>query len=108
MASSDNCQPQIVDENVKSVVALGATELHQHVASRMRAALGRPLPQVEVRFENVSISASITVKDEAQAQTELPTIANVIKQSARQVGLDVTSSRKTSFATSVACLSQEQ
>ncbi|POM58231.1 Pleiotropic drug resistance protein ABC Superfamily, partial [Phytophthora palmivora] len=52
----------------------------------MQTALGRPLPQVEVRFENVSISADIIVKDKTQVKTELPTIANVIKQSARQLG----------------------
>ncbi|KUF90351.1 hypothetical protein AM588_10002633 [Phytophthora nicotianae] len=52
----------------------------------MRTAFGCPLPGVEVRFENVSISASITVKDESQVQSELPTIANVIKRSSWQVG----------------------
>ncbi|POM74405.1 ABC Superfamily [Phytophthora palmivora] len=67
-------------------MARGAIEFHDHVASRMQTALGRPLPQVEVRFENVSVSADIIVKDKTQVKTELPTIANVIKQSARQLG----------------------
>ncbi|KAG4048774.1 hypothetical protein JG687_00011290 [Phytophthora cactorum] len=86
MTSGSYGQPKVTYDNGETLMARGAAELHEHVASRMRAALGRPLPQVEVRFENVSISASITVKDEAQVQTELPTIANVIKQSAWQVG----------------------
>ncbi|KAG1708964.1 hypothetical protein DVH05_022596 [Phytophthora capsici] len=43
-------------------------------------------PQVEVRFENVCLSATLVVKDEDQVQIELPTIFNVIKQSARRLG----------------------
>ncbi|OWZ17807.1 Pleiotropic drug resistance protein transporter [Phytophthora megakarya] len=67
-------------------MARGTVELHDHLASTMQTALGRPLPQVEIRFENVSISADIAVKDKTQVQTELPTIINVVKQSARQLG----------------------
>ncbi|KAL3663572.1 hypothetical protein V7S43_011459 [Phytophthora oleae] len=44
------------------------------------------MAQVEVRFENVSLSANLVVKDDSQVQAELPTIFNVIKQSTRQFG----------------------
>ncbi|KAE9011307.1 hypothetical protein PF011_g9424 [Phytophthora fragariae] len=67
-------------------MAHGASALHEHVASRMQASLGRKLPQVEVRFKDVSVSANIVVKDETQLEAELPTIANVVKQSARSIG----------------------
>ncbi|KAG3071305.1 hypothetical protein PI125_g22778 [Phytophthora idaei] len=55
--------------------------LHDHVASRMEKAMGRALPQMEVRFKDVSISANIVVKDETNAKTELPTLINVLKSS---------------------------
>ncbi|ETI56189.1 hypothetical protein F443_01230 [Phytophthora nicotianae P1569] len=86
MTSSSFGQPRLENGNGETLMARGAVELHEHVASRMRTAFGCPLPGVEVRFENVSISASITVKDESQVQSELPTIANVIKRSSWQVG----------------------
>ncbi|KAG7401123.1 hypothetical protein PHYBOEH_002681 [Phytophthora boehmeriae] len=62
-----------------------ADELHKHVALWMEAALGRSLPQVEVRFENVSVSADIVVKDRAQTQVEIPTIVNVLKMGVLQM-----------------------
>ncbi|GMF38596.1 unnamed protein product [Phytophthora fragariaefolia] len=79
-------QRQITYENAATLMAGGASTLHHHVVSRMQVALGGRLPQVEVRFENVSISANVAVKDESQLQAELPTISNVIAQSARNVG----------------------
>ncbi|GMF16882.1 unnamed protein product [Phytophthora lilii] len=82
--SDVQAERQIAFNSGETLMARGAAELHEHVASRMTAALGKPLPQVEVRFENVSISANIVVKDVTQLQAELPTIANVIKQSARK------------------------
>ncbi|KAL3663581.1 hypothetical protein V7S43_011468 [Phytophthora oleae] len=36
-------------------------------------------PMMEVRFENLSISADIVVKDETQLKTELPSLSNVVK-----------------------------
>uniref|UniRef100_H3GDX6 ABC transporter domain-containing protein n=1 Tax=Phytophthora ramorum TaxID=164328 RepID=H3GDX6_PHYRM len=76
---------EITYDSGETLMALGAAKLHERVAARIQAALGGPLPQVEVRFQNVSITANIAVKDELQLQTELPTILNVIKQSARQM-----------------------
>ncbi|EGZ21143.1 pleiotropic drug resistance protein ABC superfamily [Phytophthora sojae] len=84
--STGSEQQEILYDNGATLMASGALALHDHVASRMQAALGRRLPQVEVRYKDVSISANIVVKDAAQVEAELPTIANVIKQSARSVG----------------------
>ncbi|RLN81143.1 hypothetical protein BBO99_00003954, partial [Phytophthora kernoviae] len=69
----------------ESLMARGENELHKHVALRVEAALGRSLPQVEVRFENVCISADIVMKDTTQTQIEIPTIANVIKMGVLQI-----------------------
>ncbi|KAG2994482.1 hypothetical protein PC120_g21981 [Phytophthora cactorum] len=68
-------------DNGKTLMARGPQALHDHVASRMEKAMGRALPQMEVRFKEVSISADIMVKDETNAKTELPTLINVLKSS---------------------------
>ncbi|RLN81759.1 hypothetical protein BBJ28_00023826, partial [Nothophytophthora sp. Chile5] len=69
----------------KALMARGTLQLHDHMASRMEAALGKSLPQMEVRFKDVSISADIVVKDATQTKTELPTITNVIRMSVAQL-----------------------
>ncbi|KAL4167777.1 hypothetical protein KRP22_013261 [Phytophthora ramorum] len=73
-------------DNGKTLMARGPQALHNHVASRMEKALGRALPQMEVRFKDVSISADITVKDETDVQTELPTLTNELMKSFRGLG----------------------
>uniref|UniRef100_H3H6S7 ABC transporter domain-containing protein n=1 Tax=Phytophthora ramorum TaxID=164328 RepID=H3H6S7_PHYRM len=72
-------------DNGKTLMARGPQALHDHVASRMEKALGKSLPQMEVRFQGVSISADIMVKDETDVQTELPTLVNVLKNGFREV-----------------------
>ncbi|KAL3672584.1 hypothetical protein V7S43_001879 [Phytophthora oleae] len=73
-------------DNGKTLMAQGPQALHAHVASRMEKALGRALPQMEVRFKDVSISADITVKDETDVKVELPTLANELMKSVRAMG----------------------
>ncbi|KAG4048248.1 ABC transporter G family member 36 [Phytophthora cactorum] len=72
-------------DNGKTLMAQGPQALHDHVASRMEKALGKNLPQMEVRFRDVSISADIMVKDETDATVELPTLVNVIKTGFREM-----------------------
>ncbi|KAE9169968.1 hypothetical protein PF005_g27748, partial [Phytophthora fragariae] len=72
-------------DNGKTLMAQGPQALHDHVASRMEKALGRALPQMEVRFKDVSISADIVVKDETDLKTELPTLANELMKSVREM-----------------------
>ncbi|OWZ12170.1 ABC transporter [Phytophthora megakarya] len=67
------------------LMAHGPHVLHDHVASRMERALGRELPQMEVRFKDVSISANIVVKDETDTKVELPTLANELLKSVRGI-----------------------
>ncbi|GMF18944.1 unnamed protein product [Phytophthora lilii] len=73
-------------DNGKTLMAQGPQALHDHVASRMEKALGRALPQMEVRFKDVSISADIVVTDEANVKTELPTLANELMKGIRGLG----------------------
>ncbi|KAG7375133.1 hypothetical protein PHYPSEUDO_003397 [Phytophthora pseudosyringae] len=70
----------------KTLMALGPQALHDHVASRMKKALGRALPQMEVRFQDVSISADIVVKDETDVKAELRTLTNELMKSVRGMG----------------------
>ncbi|KAG6606656.1 Pleiotropic drug resistance protein ABC Superfamily [Phytophthora cinnamomi] len=67
---------------VGKLMAQGPLALHEHISTRMQAALGQPLPQMEVRFHNVSISADVVVKDETNLKTELPTLTNTVKMAA--------------------------
>jgi len=53
--------------------------LHDHLATRFEAALGKQLPQMEVRFDNISISADVKVLVNDDS-FELPTIPNVLKK----------------------------
>ncbi|EEY54022.1 ATP-binding Cassette (ABC) Superfamily [Phytophthora infestans T30-4] len=73
-------------DNGKTLMAQGPQALHDHVASRMEKALGRALPQMEVRFKDVSISADIVVKDETDIRVELPTLTNELMKSVRGLG----------------------
>ncbi|GMF20239.1 unnamed protein product [Phytophthora lilii] len=75
--------PVIDYDNPETLMARGPLELHDHIASRMDKAFGDNLPQMEVRFSNVSISADIVVKDQDDAQTELPTLPNVLMKNLR-------------------------
>ncbi|RLN10459.1 hypothetical protein BBO99_00008609, partial [Phytophthora kernoviae] len=51
----------------------------------METALGDRLPEMEVRFKNVSITADIIVKDETTTEVELPTLTNVVKTALLQM-----------------------
>ncbi|ETK91282.1 hypothetical protein L915_05101, partial [Phytophthora nicotianae] len=73
-------------DNGKTLMAQGPQALHDHVASRMEKALGRALPQMEVRFKDISISADIVVKDETDIKVELPTLTNELMKSVRGLG----------------------
>jgi ABC-type multidrug transport system ATPase subunit/ABC-type multidrug transport system permease subunit len=67
--------------DAKALMQHGPEALHAHVSSRIEAAMGKALPQMEVRFKNLSISADIMVSSDKDSQHELPTIANELKKS---------------------------
>eukprot|EP00644_Phytophthora_capsici_P002658 jgi/Phyca11/106036/e_gw1.11.372.1 len=49
----------------------------------MANAFGDHFPTMELRFKNVSISADVVVKDTSDAETELPTLPNVVMTTIR-------------------------
>ncbi|EGZ21130.1 hypothetical protein PHYSODRAFT_441374, partial [Phytophthora sojae] len=63
----------------EAMMTKGYQALHDHIATATERALGKPLPRMEVTFENLSVTADIVVKDETQLETELPTIFTVAK-----------------------------
>ncbi|RLN72941.1 hypothetical protein BBJ28_00011686, partial [Nothophytophthora sp. Chile5] len=62
------------------MMAQGPQALHREVASKMEAALGQALPQLELRFKNVTLGADMVVADEDASKPELPTITNHVKK----------------------------
>ncbi|KAE9036720.1 hypothetical protein PR003_g6956 [Phytophthora rubi] len=80
----DPLAPVIGYEDAKTLLTQGPLELHDHIATRMKNAFGgETLPQMEVKFRNVSISADIVVNDKTDVKTELPTLPNVMLKSIR-------------------------
>ncbi|KAE9187200.1 hypothetical protein PF005_g20552, partial [Phytophthora fragariae] len=49
------------DTSAKTLLANGSQAFNDHVAAKLRAALGRPLPQMEVRVKGLSVSAAVVV-----------------------------------------------
>ncbi|KAG6618938.1 ATP-binding Cassette (ABC) Superfamily [Phytophthora cinnamomi] len=67
-------------ESGQALMAEGPQVLHQYVASKIGAAMGRAMPQMDVRFNNLSVTADIVVVDDSGAKHELPTIPNTMKK----------------------------
>ncbi|OWZ08679.1 Pleiotropic drug resistance protein transporter [Phytophthora megakarya] len=61
-------------------MAQGPQAFHDLLASKLPAATGKPLPRMEVRFSNLSLSADIVVADDHATKYELPTIPNELKK----------------------------
>ncbi|KAF4315508.1 hypothetical protein JM18_009249, partial [Phytophthora kernoviae] len=67
-------------ESGKALMAEGPQVLHEYMASKLGAAMGRAMPQMDVRFSNLSVSADIVVVDDPNVKHELPTIPNAMKK----------------------------
>ncbi|KAG2505150.1 hypothetical protein JM18_009524 [Phytophthora kernoviae] len=72
--------PQLSFESGKTLMAQGPQAFHDLMATNVEAAMDRPLPQMEVRFNNLSVSADIVVADDHSNKYELPTIPNELKK----------------------------
>ncbi|KAG2777585.1 ABC transporter G family member 29 [Phytophthora cactorum] len=72
--------PELSYESGKTLMAKGPQVLHDLMATKIPAATGRPLPEMEVRFSNLSLSADIVVADDHATKYELPTIPNELKK----------------------------
>uniref|UniRef100_H3GLW5 ABC transporter domain-containing protein n=1 Tax=Phytophthora ramorum TaxID=164328 RepID=H3GLW5_PHYRM len=67
-------------ESGAALMAEGPQVLHEHVAETIEKAMGRTVPQMDVRFSNLSVSADIVVVDDSGSKFELPTIPNTLKK----------------------------
>ncbi|KAE9001516.1 Pleiotropic drug resistance protein 1, partial [Phytophthora rubi] len=67
-------EPFIGYDDGKALMARGPLALHEHVASRLERSLGKALPQMEVRFQDVSISADVVVNNKSHLEAQLPTL----------------------------------
>ncbi|KAL3665728.1 hypothetical protein V7S43_009161 [Phytophthora oleae] len=67
-------------ESGAALMAEGSVVLHDVIASKMEAATARSLPEVNVQFSNLSISADIAVADKNDAKNKLPTMFNETKK----------------------------
>ncbi|OWZ01651.1 ABC transporter [Phytophthora megakarya] len=67
-------------ESGQALMAEGPQVLHDFMASKFGAALGRVLPQMDVRFSNLSVCADIVIVDDPDSKHELPTLPNTMKK----------------------------
>ncbi|KAF4315042.1 hypothetical protein JM18_009622, partial [Phytophthora kernoviae] len=67
-------------ESGSALMAEGPQALHEHIASKVGKALGSSMPQMDVRFSNLSVTADVVVVDDDDAKFELPTIPNTLKK----------------------------
>ncbi|KAL3670759.1 hypothetical protein V7S43_003947 [Phytophthora oleae] len=72
--------PELNYESGKTLMEKGSQTLHEVMANRIERAKGRPLPEMEVRFSNLSLSADIVVADDQATKYELPTLTNELKK----------------------------
>ncbi|RLN87469.1 hypothetical protein BBJ28_00016886 [Nothophytophthora sp. Chile5] len=67
-------------ESGQALMAEGPQVLHEFMASKIGAAMGRAMPQMDVRFSNLSVTADIVVVDDPGVKHELPTLPNTMKK----------------------------
>ncbi|TMW67509.1 hypothetical protein Poli38472_011129 [Pythium oligandrum] len=65
--------------DAKAMMKHGAEALHEHLSERIETAMGKALPQMEVRYKNLSIAVDFTVTSDDYTQ-ELPTLVNALKK----------------------------
>ncbi|RLN81971.1 hypothetical protein BBJ28_00014377 [Nothophytophthora sp. Chile5] len=69
---------QLGYESGAALMAEGPHAFHDHVATKLETALGRAMPQMDVRFSNSSVTADIVVIDDNRSKHELPTPPDTI------------------------------
>ncbi|GMF38346.1 unnamed protein product [Phytophthora lilii] len=63
------------------MLANGPEALNRYVASTFEPAIGSEMPQLEVRYKDLSITADITITEDVTAKSELPTLYNTVARS---------------------------
>ncbi|KAG6957384.1 hypothetical protein JG688_00010997 [Phytophthora aleatoria] len=72
-------------DSADALMAQGPNALHSYVADKVQAALGKAMPQMEVRFKNLSISAKVFASRHSDPKSQLPTLYNSVKKSAAKI-----------------------
>ncbi|KAE9292759.1 hypothetical protein PR003_g24681 [Phytophthora rubi] len=67
-------------ESGAALMAEGSAVLHDHIVGKMEVALGSELPQMDVRFKRLSLTADIVVVEDDGSKNELPTLPNTVKK----------------------------
>ncbi|OWZ16728.1 ABC transporter [Phytophthora megakarya] len=75
-----NIRKKIGYDSGEALMAEGPQVLHEHVAEKIEKALGHAVPQMDIRFSNLSVTADIVVVDDSGSKYELPTIPNTLKK----------------------------
>uniref|UniRef100_A0AAV2Z6L6 ABC transporter domain-containing protein n=1 Tax=Lagenidium giganteum TaxID=4803 RepID=A0AAV2Z6L6_9STRA len=85
--SSSSDDKAIRYHNAQALMAAGTEAMHEHIAEKVEVALGKPMPGMEIRVQNLSISADHAVADAGDDahKAQLPTIANELKKVAQLV-----------------------
>ncbi|GMF40399.1 unnamed protein product [Phytophthora lilii] len=81
-------KPAVGLESSDALMAHGPTALHSFVADKLEAAMGKAMPQMEVRFKDLSVSARVFASSHSDPKTQLPTLYNSIKKAATKVHKD--------------------
>ncbi|CAK4753969.1 unnamed protein product, partial [Aphanomyces euteiches] len=66
--------------SAESFLAEGSENFHDMLANNLETATGKAMPQVEIRFKDLSIAADVVMATKDGAN-ELPTLANHAKKS---------------------------
>ncbi|RLN63852.1 hypothetical protein BBJ29_006638, partial [Phytophthora kernoviae] len=69
------------DTPAKTFMANGAQAFNDQVAAKLQTALGKNLPQMEVRVKHLTVEADVVVGRHEDGR-ELPTLAHTIKTAA--------------------------
>lgn len=94
-STSTDMDTKLSLDSADTLMAQGPDALHDYVADKVQAALGKPMPQMEVRFQNLSISAKVFVSTHSDAKSQLPTLYNTVKRAVAKMNINNHSTEKT-------------
>ncbi|KAL3663315.1 hypothetical protein V7S43_011723 [Phytophthora oleae] len=70
--------PDISLESGESMLAKGPEELNRFMVGTLEPAIASEMPQLEVRYKNLSVTADITITEGVTEKSELPTLFNAV------------------------------
>ncbi|ETN20100.1 hypothetical protein PPTG_03181 [Phytophthora nicotianae INRA-310] len=70
----------ITSDSGTGLMAKGPEALHDLMLSNIETATGRSMPRMDIRFNNLSVTADIVVVEDDGSKQELPTLPNTVKK----------------------------